>query len=189
MLRKLGIIGLAVPLLAVVGALIYLFAFGTDAPTFDAGARELARDHTVIRLSEEPDVALVLPEVPPPSLTTVVILADDRRHIWTVVQDLGLLDEVEPHALALLIAPGIIDSEALKALALQVEEYAPSHLSALVGFAGAPIAALCDDWANVVIVGATPNRCSSATFVDAGDQLGARIVDALQAMRPDEAAE
>ena len=110
MLRRLAMVGLATPLVAIIGALIYLFAFGTSAPTFDAGSQQLAVDHTVLRLSDDPDAALVVPDEPPESAAVVVILADDQRHIWSAVQDLVLLEQVEPYALALLIAPGVEDA-------------------------------------------------------------------------------
>ena len=182
MLRRLGMVGLAAPLAAIIGALIYLFAFGTSAPTLDAGTRQLAVDHTVLHLSDEPDAALVVPEEPPESAAIVVILADDQRHIWSAVQDLGLLDQVEPHALALLIAPGVEDAAALSELVEHAVEYVPVELSVLAGFDGAPIRSLCNDWEHVVVVGAAAT-CGDAIRLSAGEGLAARIVEAVQAMR------
>ncbi|MCY3567973.1 MAG: hypothetical protein OXH38_05060 [Chloroflexi bacterium] len=188
MLRKLGMVGLAAPLAAIISALIYLVAFGTSAPTFDAGAQQLAVDHTVLRLSDDPDAALVVPEEPPESAAVVVILADDQRHIWSAVQDLGLLDHVEPQALALLIAPGIENAAALSDLVEQAVEYVPVELSVLAGFDGAPIRSLCNDWEHVVVVGAAAS-CGDAIRLPAGEGLAARIVEAVQAMRTEEASQ
>jgi len=185
MLRKLGMVGLAAPLAAIIGALIYLFAFGTSAPTFDAGTRQLAVDYTVLHLSDDPDAALVVPNEPPESAAVIVILADDQRYIWSAVQDLGLLDQVEPHSLVLLIAPGVEDAAALSDLVEQVAEYVPVELSVLAAFSGAPIRSLCDDWEHVVVVGASP--CGNAVNVSAGEDLAARVIEAIQAMRTAEA--
>ena len=187
MLRGLAMVGLAAPLAAIIGALIYLFAFGTSAPTFDAGTQQLAVDHTVLHLSDDPDAALVVPKDPPESAAVIVILADDQRHVWSAVQDLGLLDQVEPHALALLIAPGIEDAAALSELVEQVVEYVPVELSVLAAFDGAPIRSLCDDWERVVVVGAAAS-CGDAIHLPASEGLAGRIVEAVQAMRVEEAS-
>ncbi|MCY3557540.1 MAG: hypothetical protein OXH13_02690 [Chloroflexi bacterium] len=182
MLRRLAMVGLATPLVAIIGALIYLFAFGTSAPTFDAGSQQLAVDHTVLRLSESPDAALVVPDEPPESAAVVVILADDQRHIWSAVQDLGLLDQVEPYALALLIAPGVEDAVVLSSLVERVVDHVPVELSVLAAFDGAPIRRLCDDWERVVVVGPAAS-CGNAVSLSAGEGLAARIAEAVQAMR------
>ena len=53
MLRKLGIVGLGVPLVAIIAALIYLFLFGETEPTFEDATQQLAQDHTVYGLDLE----------------------------------------------------------------------------------------------------------------------------------------
>ena len=182
MLRRVGMVGLAVPLLAVVAALVFLLVFGTDAPTFDAAAADLARDHTVVRLSDDPDAAIVVPADPPESVAVVVILADDQRHVWSAAKDLGLLDHVESASLALLIAPGVEDAPAIASLVEAVEQYVPVNLSLLAAFDGAPIRSLCDDAARVIVVG-DGGSCADAVTLPSGDDLGARIVNAVRRMR------
>ena len=51
MLRKLGVVGLGVPLVAIIGALVYLFLFGETEPTFEDATQQLAQDHTVYDLT------------------------------------------------------------------------------------------------------------------------------------------
>ena len=182
MARKLGVVGLALPLIAIVGALIFLFAFGTDAPTFDAGARELARTNTVVRLSEEPSAALVVPEQAPPSMPILIILADDQRHIWQAATDLGLLPLVESEQFGVLIAPGIADGELLQSLVAKVDALVDVELAALAGFDGQPIRQLCADWSQAIIVAEANLSCgqSAIAILSDGENLGVRMVDAMR---------
>ncbi len=184
MLRKLGVVGLGVPLIAVVGALIYLFAFGTDAPTFDAATRELARDYTVVRLSEAPKAALVVPETPPSTLPIFVILADEQRHIWNAVRELDLLELVEPEGIALLIAPGVSDPSLFRSLVDAASRLAPVQISALTAFDGPQLRALCQSWSEVIAVAEAPLPCGETrvSIVAPGREHGRRIVDAMRSM-------
>lgn len=170
MLRKLGILGLAVPLLAFLGALIYLLLFGTSEPTFDAATRELARDHTVLRIRDEPPAALIVPTEPPASVTVVVVLPDDQRHVWSATQALGLLDYIDSHALALLPATAPVDPDQLSELTTLAADFVTPDRIYLAAFNGAPLANLCDAgppdaWSGVAVVdapGAAPlNQCAN----------------------------
>ncbi len=186
MARKLGVFGLALPLIAIVGALIFLFAFGTDAPTFDAGARELARTNTVVRLSEEPSAALVVPEQAPQSMPILIILADDQRHIWQAATDLRLLPLVESEQFGILIAPGVADASILAALVEEVEALVDVELAALAGFDGQPMRQLCAEWSHAIIVAEANVSCkkSAVAIVSArvsdGENLGVRMVEAMR---------
>ena len=186
MARKLGVVGLALPLIAIVGALIVLFAFGTDAPTFEAGARELARTNTVVQLSEDPSAALVVPEQAPQSMPIFVILADDQRHIWQAVTALELLPLVEAEQIGLLIAPGIADASILAALVEQVETLVAVDAAALTSFDGQPIREVCAEWglvgSGVIVAAETDVSCgqTAVTVVGPGEGLGVRIVDAMR---------
>ena len=179
MLRRLGMVGLGVPLVAVIVGLIFLYAFGTDEPTFDAATRELAHDHTLVYLSDDPPAALVVPAQPPESAPVFVILADDQRHIWSAVRDLGLLEEIERREIALLVAPGASATQ-LKALVEAVVEYVPVDFAVLTAFGGRQIRSLCPEWELAVVVGDASVSCEAArsTSVPPGDNLGRRIVDA-----------
>jgi hypothetical protein len=157
MLRKLGMVGLSVPLIAIVGALIYLFLFGTSEPTFDAATRELARDHTVVRIRDEPPVALVAPDEPPESVILVLVLPDDSRHVWSATQALGLLDDVDSHGLAVIPVNTPLERDQLSELVdLAAEFVTPSRIF-VAAFNGAPLAAVCEGglpegWSGVAVV-------------------------------------
>ncbi len=106
MLRKLSIVGLAVPLLAFIGALVYLFYFGESEPSFEDATRQLASDHTVYALDlQGRGAALVAPfEADPESpLPLVVALHDDGSHVWAFAQDFGLIDQVNARRILLLM--------------------------------------------------------------------------------------
>ena len=186
MARKLGIVGLALPLIAIVGALIFLFAYGTDAPTFEAGPRELARTNTVVQLSQDPSAALVVPEQAPQSMPILVILADDQRHIWQAVTDLELLPLVEAEEVGLLIAPGVDDASTMAALVEEIDTLVGVDAAALTGFDGGPIRMVCAEWNSVwngvIVAAATDVSCgqTAVAVVEPGDGLGVRVIDALR---------
>ncbi|MDE2745415.1 MAG: hypothetical protein OXI41_05450 [Chloroflexota bacterium] len=190
MLRKLGIVGLGVPLIAIIAALVYLFLFGTSEPTFDVATRELARDHTVLRIRDEPPTALIVPTEPPESVVLVFVLRDDERHVWAATQDLGLLDYVDSHELAVIPVAGPADSNQLNELAALAIEFVPLRRIYLVGFGGSPISDFCDarlevDWAGVIVVetGATTEveRCGDLPIwkIEDENEAGARIVQLM----------
>ena len=157
MLRKLGIVALSVPLIAIVGALIYLLLFGTSEPTFDAATRELARDHTVLRIRDEPPAALVAPDEPPESVILVLVLPDDRRHVWSATQALGLLDDVDRHGLAVIPVNTPLEREQLSELVELAAEFVMPSRIYVAAFNSAPLTAVCegglpDGWSGVAVV-------------------------------------
>ena len=179
MFRKLGIVGLGVPLVAIVAALVYLVLFGTSEPTFDAATRELARGHTVLRIRDEPPAALIVPTEPVASVVLVFILPDDEQHVWSATQALGLLNYVESHGLAVVPVTDQINRAQLSELsALAAEFVVPSQIY-LVGFHGAPLTSLCesgepaDEWSGVAVV----NRAGAAPLEQCGDLPVLRIED------------
>lgn len=159
MRRRLAIVGLAVPLVAFVVALVYLYLFGTSEPTFEAATQELAREHTVVRLREEPPAAIVVPSGRVPSVVLVMILADDERHVWSATRELGLLDYVEREGLALIPVAGVADGDGLLELAKLASVYFGLDGVYLAGFMGQRIASLCagdglgSRWSGVAVVG------------------------------------
>jgi len=187
MLRKLGVVGLGVPLVAIIGALIYLFLFGTSAPTFEAATRELARDHTVLRIREEPPAALIVPTQPRDSVILIVVLPDDDRHVWSATQALGVLDYIDSHGLAVIPVSHLVDRDQLAELAGLAAEFVTPRDSYVAGFSGSPISAVCDGelgdgWSGVIIVAAGPtpvlDQCADLPLLRIEDQRepGARIV-------------
>lgn len=194
MLRKLGVVGLAVPLIAFVGALIYLTLFGTEEPTFDAATRELARDYTVVRLRAEPPAAMVVPASPDGTVLAVVVLPDDERHVWSALRALGLLEYVEDERIALIPAVGAADSLAegelwdLVKLAGERAEIASAFIAA---FEGEPLAGVCQgegpegEWSGVAMAtsegtgnGTAPVQCGALPVWrgEADSELAASIV-------------
>ncbi len=160
MLRKLGVVGLAVPLIAFVGVLVYLTLFGTEEPTFDAATRELARDYTVVRLQTEPPAAMVAPASPVGAVLAVVVLPDDERHVWSALRALGLLDYVEDERIVLIPAVGVADSLSegeLWDLVNLAGEYAEIEAAFIAAFEGEALADVCrgdgpaGDWSGVVM--------------------------------------
>lgn len=157
MARKLGIVGLGVPLVAVIAALIYLFLFGTSEPTFDAATRELARDHTVLRIRDEAPAALIVPTEPAASVVLILVLRDDERHVWSATEALGLLDYVNSHDLAVLPVVGPVVRDQLADLASLAADFVTPRETYLAAFDGAALAAVCDGglgdgWSGVVVV-------------------------------------
>ena len=193
MVRRVGIIGLAAPLLAVVGAIIYLNFFGTDEPTFTAAAREFAADNTVVQLSTEPPAALIVPEEPPESAQLFIMLADDDQHIWNAARATGLLPLVEAEQIALLIAPGVTDVPTLDALAKEAEAYFEVEIPILTAFDGEPLRTVCPGWGVAVVIGtdSLENRRAllesgcAANVVEPGDELGERIIEVAKTWRSD----
>ena len=187
MLRKLGILGLSVPLLAILAALVYLLLFGTDEPTFDAATRELARDHTVIQLRDQPPAALIAPAQPPDAAILIIVLPDDQRHIWTAARRLGLLDYLDRHRLALLIAPGVSEAAALESLVADARNYLPVQRAVLAAFDGDPIRDLCPQWPHVIIIARNQDEaqppCADAAIIPPGDDLAQPILNAIQTIR------
>ena len=190
MRRKLAMLGLAVPLVAFIAILIYLYLFGTSEPTFEAATRDLAQEHTVVLIREQPPAALIVPDEPPDSLVLVVVLPDDERHVWSALRDLGLLDHVEPAGLGLVPATVALRSSELRELAALTHTFIPVDVDGmfLAGFAGSDLDLLCageslrDDWSGVVVVepagAASPADCGGAPVFridDGGDSAG-RIV-------------
>ncbi len=188
MLRRLGIVGLAIPLAAVFAGLIYLSFFGTSEPTFEAAASELARDHTVVRLRDDPPAAMVVPREPPESVIVVVILPDDERHVWSAVRALGLLEHVEGAALAMVPIVGDQTPEQLTELARLPTEFVAVNGVFLAAFAGEPVSLICesgelspDGWSGVVIVGGPPVECGGLPLLHMADAMeSARIVQWMQ---------
>ncbi|MDE2890905.1 MAG: hypothetical protein OXN86_00125 [Chloroflexota bacterium] len=187
MLRKLGIVGLGVPLVAIVAALTYLFLFGTSEPTFDAATRDLARNHTVVRIRDEPPAALVVPTEPPDSVVLVLVLPDDERHAWSATEALGLLEYVDSHELALIPVTVPVGRDQLTELADLAGQFVMHRDIYVAAFSGSPISALCDGrlgdgWSGVIIVetGATTvlDPCGDLPIlrIDDPTDLGARIV-------------
>lgn len=114
MLRKLGIIGLGVPLVAFLAILVYLFFFGETEPTFEDATQQLAQDHTVYGL--DPDgrrAALVAPlgsDANQP-LPLVIALHGYGSNTWLHVQNMGLISRVNPDRFLLLLANGSRDTD------------------------------------------------------------------------------
>ncbi len=169
MRRKLAIVGLGVPLVAFVVALVYLYLFGTSEPTFEAATQELAREHTVVQLREEPPAALIVPSEPPAAVTLVIILPDDERHVWSATRALGLLDYVERDGLGLIPASAVVGPDQLWDLVELVGAYVAVEGVYLAAFAGEPVSAICagdgpgGEWSGVAVVrsdpGARLDRC------------------------------
>lgn len=166
MLRKLGIVGLAVPLIAFVGVLVYLSLFGTEEPTFDAATRELARDYTVVRLQTEPPAAMVAPASPVGAVLAVVVLPDDERHVWSALRALGLLDYVEDERIVLIPAVGPVETLAEDDL-WELVNLAGSHVEIdaafIAAFDGEPLAEVCQgdgpagEWSGVAAASSEPS--------------------------------
>lgn len=182
MLRRLGILGLAVPLIAILVVLAFLVFFGTTEPTFDAATRELARDHTLVRLSDDPPTAMIVPQEPPPIAIVVVILPDDERHVWTATRELGLLEHVEDADLVLIPATGAITHERLSSLTAQADDLVRYDKRFLAAFSGVAITTFCegpplsdlseltqDKWAGVIVVGGHPAECGTLPLLQPGD--------------------
>lgn len=187
MLRKLGILGLGVPLIAIIAALMFLLLFGTSEPTFEAATRELARDHTVLRIRDEPPAALVVPTEPVPSVFLVFVLPDDERHVWSATQALGLLDYVDSHGLAVIPVTVPPERDQLAQLAALAAEFVTPSRIYLAAFNGSPLAAICEGgsgegWSGAAVVdaaGAAPfDRCDGLPVLQIEEQgdPGARIV-------------
>ncbi|MDE2968171.1 MAG: hypothetical protein OXS30_11905 [Chloroflexota bacterium] len=187
MLRKLAIVGLGLPLTAIIAALVYLLFFGTSEPTFDAATRELALDHTVLRIRDEPPAALVVPTEPPASVVLVLVLPDDDRHVWSATRSLGLLDYVDSHELAMIPVTGLVERDQLLELATLAARFVVPNRIYLAAFRGAPLAAVCDGevgdaWSGVIVVeageAAALNQCADLPVLRIEDQdgLGGRIV-------------
>ena len=181
-------LGLAVPLVAFIAILIYLYLFGTSEPTFEAATRDLAQEHTVVLIREQPPAALIVPDEPPDSLVLVVVLPDDERHVWSALRDLGLLAHVEPAGLGLVPATVAPTPDNLLELSALARTFVPVDGMFLAGFAGSDLDLLCageslrDDWSGVVVVepadAATSDDCGGAPVFridDGGDSAG-RIV-------------
>ncbi len=160
MLRKLGIVGLAVPLIAIVGALVYLSLFGTEEPTFDAATRDLAGDYTVVRLRVEPPAAMVAPSEPTGAVVAVVVLSDDERHVWAALRSLGLLAFVEPERIVLIPAVSGADTEVAGGLWELVDlasQHAQIEGAFIAAFDGKPLTDVCrgegprGDWSGVAM--------------------------------------
>lgn len=188
MRRRLAIVGLAVPLVAFLVALAYLYLFGTSEPTFDAATQALAREHTVVRLREQPPAAIVVPTEPVPSAVLVMVLPDDRRHVWSATRELGLLDYVDREGLALIPVVGAAGEAELSELAELARAYFRLEGVYVAAFAGEPIASLCaelglsGEWSGVVVMGsddAAPfDRCGETRllWLDDSEDRAARMV-------------
>ncbi len=188
MLRKLSIVGLGVPLAAFIGVMAYLLLFGISEPTFDAATRELAREHTVLRIRDEPPAALVVPTEPIVAVVLVVVLPDNDRHVWSALRSLGLLDYVDSYGLALLPATGAPDRDQLAELVALAAGFVALDGVYLAAFAGTTLAAVCRDdvprqaWSGVVVVDAARSAalggCGDAPMLrmEGLDDLGERMV-------------
>lgn len=114
MLRKLGIVGLGVPLIAIIAALIYLFLFGETEPTFEDATQQLAQDHSVYVLDREGRrAALVAPFGADPSvpLPLIIALHGYGSNVWEHSQYLGLIERINPDRFLLLMPNGTRDGE------------------------------------------------------------------------------
>lgn len=114
MLRRIGIIGLGGPLLAVVGVLIYLYVFGETEPTFEDATTQLVGAHTVYALDREGrPAALVAPFNADPSspLPLVIVLHGYASNVWADAQYLGLIARVQMDRIMLLLPSGTRDEE------------------------------------------------------------------------------
>ena len=187
MLRKLGILGLAVPLIAIIGVLAYLFLFGTSEPTFEVATLDLARDHTVLRIDDQTDAAMIVPTEPPDSVVLVFVLPDDERHVWSATRALGVLDFVESHVLAVIPVTGAVEHDRLIDLTRSASEFVPASRIYIAAFDGSSIAAICNgpigmDWTGVVVVESTAievtEECADLPLlrVEDGRSPGAEIV-------------
>ena len=109
MLRKLGILGLGVPLIAIIVALGYLFFFGETEPTFEDATQQLASDHTVYGLDlEGRRAALVAPFGSDPSqeLPLIIALHGYGSNVWEHSQYMGLIPRVNLDRFLLLMPNG-----------------------------------------------------------------------------------
>ena len=114
MLRKLGILGLGVPLIAIIVALGYLFFFGETEPTFEDATQQLASDHTVYGLDlEGRRAALVAPFGSDPSqeLPLIIALHGFGSNVWEHSQYLGLIQRINLDRFLLLMPNGTRDSD------------------------------------------------------------------------------
>lgn len=114
MLRKLGIVGLGVPLIAIVAALVYLFLFGETEPTFEDATQQLAQDHTVYGLDlEGRPAALVAPFGADPTepLPLIIALHGYGSNVWKQSQYLGLIQRINVDRFLLLMPNGSRDEE------------------------------------------------------------------------------
>ncbi len=114
MLRKLGILGLGVPLIAIIVALGYLFFFGETEPTFEDATQQLASDHTVYGLDlEGRRAALVAPFGSDPSqeLPLIIALHGYGSNVWEHSQYLGLIERINLDRFLLLMPNGTRDSD------------------------------------------------------------------------------
>ncbi len=114
MLRKLGIVGLGVPLIAIVAALVYLFLFGETEPTFEDATQQLAQDYTVYGLDlEGRRAAMVAPFGADPTepLPLVIALHGYGSNVWEHSQYLGLIGRINVDRFLLLMAQGSRDED------------------------------------------------------------------------------
>ena len=114
MARKLGVVGLAVPLVAIIAALVYLFLFGESEPTFADAAQRLASEHTVYGLSlDEQPAALVAPWGADPSepLPLVVALHAEGSHVWEHASETGLIGRINEDRFILLLPNATRDAD------------------------------------------------------------------------------
>ncbi len=179
MRRRLAVVGLAVPLVAFIGALVYLYLFGSSEPTFEAATREFAREYTVVRIRDEPPAAMIAPTEPIESVVLVAVLPDDERHVWAATRELGLLNHVEPDGMALIPVVGAIDNDQLSELVGLVSAYVGVKAMYVAAFAGQPIATLCagdglnGGWSGVMVVGsegaAAFDQCGGARMLWVAD--------------------
>ena len=114
MLRKLGIVGLGIPLLAIIAALVYLFLFGETEPTFEDATQQLAQDHTVYGLDlDGRRAALVAPFGADPSepLPLIISLHGYGSNVWEHSQYLGLIQRINADRFLLLMPGGTRDED------------------------------------------------------------------------------
>ncbi len=114
MLRKLGIVGLGVPLVAIIAALIYLFLFGETEPTFEDATQQLAQDHTVYGLDlEGRPAALVAPFGADPAepLPLIIALHGYGSNVWEHSLYLGLIGRISADRFLLLMPNGSRDED------------------------------------------------------------------------------
>ena len=114
MLRKLGILGLGVPLIAIIVALVYLFFFGETEPTFEDATQQLASDHTVYGLDlEGRRAALVAPfgADPAQDLPLIIALHGYGSNVWEYSQYVGLIGRINLDRFLLLMPNGTRDSD------------------------------------------------------------------------------
>jgi len=109
MLRKLSIVGLGVPPIAIIAALVYLLFFGESEPTFQDATQQLASDHTVYGLDlEDRPAALVAPfgADPGESLPLVIALHGYGSNVWEHAQYMGLIERINVDRFLLLMPNG-----------------------------------------------------------------------------------